>query len=187
MLGAKLRKSREEGIPILMPSGETFKVRPVSPETFLDFEGEVLDMLTPLVGATMMGDVRGQEEFQNKFKTDGMTNEQQIELLKQYRKLFDTFAATCLISPHVVPNGEPCVGEDDCWIADIDLSDRVYLFNFLGANAKALEAFRKEQTLYMEALDREQGNESPTVEGDEFTILDAEKVGDGRLVDLPSV
>lgn len=187
MLGRQLRKAREEGVPIVMPSGNTFRLRPVSPETFLDFQGDVLDMLTPLVYATMSGDVEGQKEFEAKFDMSQMGDEQKLTMFRQYRKLFNAFTATCLVSPRVVPDGEPCIGDDDCWIEDIDLGDRIFLFQFLGATAKTLESFRYEQEKYLEAVHNQQNNAQIPLDNPEPAIVGTEENGDERLVDLSPV
>lgn len=171
-------KAANKPAPLTLPSGFTALVK-VPGLAKLLAEGLISDTLTPIAEAAVQSG-KGDKASQ------GMSDAQMREMAADPKKLseaFDTFDKVlcfCVIEPHVeyykyteitteiasdigkvIPDDDR--NEDSLYSDEVDLEDKMFIFNVVSGGTKDLEKFRKE---FGETLDSVQSvpvNEGPSV------------------------
>jgi hypothetical protein len=122
----ELHALHKDGKEILLPSGLSVRLRPVSVSTFIH-AGMIPDQLTPLVARI----VSGQRVM--------LTPEEQLSQLD----ILDAFVKTCIVWPRIVDT--PTDLDNEISTAMLDEDDKAFIFNFLGMPASTLASFRREE------------------------------------------
>lgn len=135
--GRQWRERQEEGVWITLPSGLEARVGGVDPELLLRL-GRIPDGLTPLVAAML----DGRED------TDEFRPKTQAELLERF-EFISAVAISALKEPRVVEDPQT---DDEIALEHLELGDRIFLLNTLGAPLRQLERFRDEQARALEAV-----------------------------------
>lgn len=126
-------------VPLELPSGNTCLVQPVGMEAFIK-QGFIPNSLLPLV----------QQSLQGKNISDADTDKLMSTALQDPEKLRDIFdvadAVTvyCVVEPqvHPAPTDESLREEDKLYVDELDLDDKMFIFNFAVGGSRDLEAFR---------------------------------------------
>lgn len=143
-------KAANKPAPLTLPSGFTALVK-VPGLAKLLAEGLISDTLTPIAEAAVQSG-KGDKAPR------GMTDEQMREMAADPKKLseaFDTFDKVlcyCVVEPHVeyykdeegtvIPEEDR--DEDVLYSDEVDLDDKMFIFNVVSGGTKDLESFRKE-------------------------------------------
>lgn len=165
--GSEWRSIRELGVPIELPSGMIANLRPVRPDR-LAAQGEVLDILTPLVhkmlfeGADASADLIAEaigETIEPK-STDPADMRQAIGNLANIERVCDIVCKAAFVSPVIVDDPR---GDDEISLEDLDLPDKVHVFTLALRGAAALNHFRYEPQADVEPVPDSEGDAQPAI------------------------
>jgi len=164
--GAQWRGVRTQGVPIELPSGNIAHLRPVPPEKLAQ-EGEILDILTPLVarmlfaGADATAETIAQTLGMVAATEEGATPET-LKLaagdLAQIERVCDLVCKAAFVTPLIVDDPQ---AEDEISLEDLDLADKVHVFTLALRGAAALQHFRYEPKATMEPVPDGEGQPQP--------------------------
>lgn len=149
--GKQWRRVREEGLEVVLPSGNIARVRNVSFDLFLRI-GRIPDSLTPIVVAALNG--RGLDLPPVETMEDAMKN---IDFL-------DGVARSAFVSPRIVDTPQT---DDEIALEDVELEDKLALVGLLGLAARELAPFCQKQNQLMADLDRQSNEPQPPLGSDE--------------------
>ncbi len=149
-LGSVWRKTRLEGVPMKMPSGNVALVRNVPADIFVkeDFPAGLTSLVADLIQSSE------EKEMQESLR-DKLEKEDPIQWFRNYVEMLDIVARLALVNPKVVA---VATADDEITIADIDLDDKEALYALLGMPASQLESFCREQTENVEPLEAVEGD-----------------------------
>lgn len=146
------RQSKEEGTPLVVPSGNTCLVRSSSGLAAFVKKGAVPNSLMPVVQEAIK---KGQAPSMDQIETDDPT-----QLIEDIMAMADNMVMTVVIKPklHPVPMVEDDTGEltievpleqreeleDALWVDEVDFEDKFFIFNWAVGGTADLEKFREE-------------------------------------------
>lgn len=131
-------KKKSKGEEVVVPSGNTALVKRVSIDVFLR-KGVLPNSFMPIIEnalkegkAPEIGDVASSLD---------------IDKIEEIMGMYDAVLLHIVIEPHVlpVPPPEEARDPDGLYVDDVDLEDKVFLFNWAVGGTADVEAFRKEQ------------------------------------------
>lgn len=156
----------QEGYELAVPSGNVALVRPVGMQAFLD-KGLIPNSLREIA----MEAIKGKKA--PKLKMDDLDEEQIVNMMS----LFDSVTVHCVIQPEVVPvplwqnmdpdddyytENEELLGRpvpykrreevDALWVDDVDIQDKMFIFQFACGGTRSVEQFREEYERSMERI-----------------------------------
>lgn len=138
--GAVWRQPREQGYTVTLPSGNVATLRPVALDSLLA-AGEIPDLLSPVVAKTLWAE------------TEPAALAEQGELAKGFLELIALVVPLAMMEPIVV--NEPRA-DNEIALDDIELADKVGIFNLATGGASVLKSFLAEETKRLDAIsDRE--------------------------------
>lgn len=164
---------KAKGHPLSVPSGNVALVRPVGMQAFLT-KGMIPNSLREIALAAI------NQKKAPELDMDNVTTEQIEDMLV----LFDSVTCYCVIEPKVtpvptfsphhvedgfctaeevgspIPQGHELREEDVLYVDDVDLDDKVFIFQFAAGGTRDLESFRAEYASRMEHLSGEQNLEN---------------------------
>ena len=127
--GTTWRKKSRASHLIVLPSGNTARLRPVSLDTLV-LSGEMPDVLSTLAAQTLFADV----DFED------IAEEGKVS--KGYVDLINRIVPAAFAEPRVVDEPQ---GSDEIALSDIDWGDKVVVFQLALLPTDAVEKFRQEQ------------------------------------------
>ena len=159
--GKQWRKTREQGIPMVMPSGNVAAIRPLGVSVLLK-TGKIPDFLIGVISDAVMGVA---VEKRRKFD---INDTEKLSALFEFQ---DAIAEDMFASPRIVSQPQ---ADDEISIDDVALEDKAWLLQFIGAPIAALERFRLQQKVDVDAVGDVEvnGQSAESVGGD--TSLDKE-------------
>lgn len=161
-------KKQAQGVPLEVPSGNTCLARPVGMQVFLQ-QGMVPNSLMPIVNAAI------NEGKQFSLKELDLTPEKITDVMT----LVDAVVCFVVTEPKVYPtpmrptgDGEgdtafqepvPVEERDDSrlYVDEVDLEDKMFIFQFSVGGTRDVERFRAEQAALVEPLPGQQDVPSP--------------------------
>lgn len=158
---AKAWKQGNSGKPLEVPSGNTALVRAPGMQVF---------MANGMIPNSLMAIVKEAIETGKPPKMDSL--EINEETLAEFAKLIDDVTVYCVVEPPVHPipettlnpeTGQEVVGERDddlLYVDEVDMEDKVFIFQFAVGGTRDLAKFRKEQNASLAALPASEGVES---------------------------
>lgn len=165
--GVEWREPRRQGIPVELPSGNIARLRPVEPQALLK-QGEILDILTPLVAkilfqgadatAETIAQVLGEASAG---AADGERAEQLKEAaskLADLERVCDLVCKAAFVDPCVVDEPQ---ADHEIAPADIELADKIHVFTLALRGAAALRHFRYQPRTDVEPVSDREGQPQP--------------------------
>ena len=163
---AQWKAKAQEGYELQVPSGNVALVRPVGMQAFLD-KGLIPNSLREIA----MEAIKGKKA--PKLKTDDLDEEQIANMMQ----LFDDVTVYCVLQPEVVSvplwqnldpdedyfsEDEAKVGQpvpykrreeiDALWVDDVDIQDKMFIFQYACGGTRSVEQFREEYERSMERI-----------------------------------
>lgn len=145
------KKSRG-GVDLTVPSGQTCHARPVNLDVFLK-TGRIPNTLRSMIDQAKAGKEIDNEEVLEKLFNDG-----DPKVFNDMIKLVDMVVCDCVIEPkvHRIPLTDEVDEDGDkipvpfserdqeiLYVDEIDLTDRMFIFNFAVSGVTDLETFRE--------------------------------------------
>lgn len=127
--GIEWRRPREEGYLILLPSGNTVKLRPVALDVMIS-SGILHDELTPLAARTMWTEIDADKIADVTEMATGMA------------ELFGVVCKAAFLEPKVVDEAS---ADDEIELGDISFEDKATVFQLAIQPSRVLEKFCAEQ------------------------------------------
>lgn len=129
-------KKNRQGVLLKVPSGERCKARRIGLDVFLR-NGMVPNSLMPIIKEAMRS---GEAPKMNMEDFDE-------EMLDSILSLVDSVCREAVIEPELhLPPSSPADRRDDIvYTDDVDMNDRMFIFNWVVGGSADLERFRKEQ------------------------------------------
>jgi hypothetical protein len=164
--GAAWRALRTQGVPIELPSGHIAHLRPVAPEALVA-QGEILDILTPLVTQMLFQGVDASADaiaqvLGGMMEADDGADPAQLRAaatnLAHLEQVCDQVCRAAFVDPRIVDDPQ---ADDEIALADLDLTDKVHVFTLALRGAAALQHFRAEPPADVEPVPDRQGDEQP--------------------------
>lgn len=152
-------KSKSQGFPLEVPSGNVALVRPVGMQAFLT-KGMVPNSLRDIAMQAISGK-----------KTEMKMDDMSPEKIEDMMVLFDSVTCYCVIEPKVTPvplddQGDSIpLGQRDgdlLYVDEVELNDKIFIFQFACGGTRNLEQFREELGVSMDALSGVQNVENNT-------------------------
>jgi hypothetical protein len=138
--GSAWRKPRETGYTVRLPSGNVATLRPVALDSLLA-TGRIPDLLSPIVAKTIWSEAQPAELAE------------QGQLAKGFIELIALIVPLAMLTPRVVENPQ---AEDEISMEDLELGDKIGIFNLATGGASLLTKFCQQQAATLEPLpDRE--------------------------------
>lgn len=145
-------KRESAGYPLEVPSGNVALVRPVGMQAFLR-KGIVPNSLREIAMEAI------QRKKAPEIKVEDLAPEQIEDMLD----LFDAVTVFCTVEPKVLPAPKDETGEviafddrDDpgnaLWVDEVDLEDKVFIFQYACGGTRNLESFRAEYNRRLESI-----------------------------------
>jgi len=137
------KKKKNFGVELRVPSGNVCLVRPVGLEAFIS-QGLIPNALMPIIQESM-------KTGESPELTEDMVS---AEMMAAMVKLFDSVTVYVVQQPTVHPAPKPGEEreEDLLYVDEVDLSDKMFIFNFAVGGTRSLEGFREELGERMELL-----------------------------------
>lgn len=137
-------KKANEGIELEVPSGNVCLARRIDLPTLVT-QGVIPNALMPMVNkAINTGEFDAEKEL----------TDLDIEKITDMLSLYDHVALACVIQPELSP--APAEGEerdgDKLYVDEVDMDDKVFIFQWAVGGSSDLERFRAEQGAAMDAL-----------------------------------
>lgn len=166
-------KKPSKGVELEVPSGNVALVRPVGMQAFLQ-KGIIPNSLRDIAMEAISG-----KKTAPQMKMDDMSSEKIEDMLV----LFDSVTCYCVIEPKVTPvpvwqnanpdgeyftNDERKVGQvvplperdsEPLWVDEVNLDDKIFIFQFACGGTRSVEQFREEFSLSLDAVSRGQNLE----------------------------
>lgn len=160
--GDEWRSIRTEGIPIELPSGFIANLRPVRPDR-LAAQGEVLDILTPLIHKMLFEGADASAELIAEAigeTIEPKTNEpadmaKALTNLGNIERVCDIVCKAAFVRPAIVDDPQR---DDEIGLDDLDLSDKIHVFTLALRGAATLQHFRYEPPPDVEPVPDGQGD-----------------------------
>lgn len=146
---AEWRKPREEGILVTLPySGNTARLRPVALDSMIA-QGRIPDLLTEVASSSLFKEIEVETLIDDP------------KLMKSFMEIFNLISLAAFMEPEVVPAGqEPLEGQ--ITLDDVDYNDKIFVFNYATAGARALYLFRDKSKAGMAAVSNGNQNGNKT-------------------------
>lgn len=162
---AQAWKKKAAGIDLAVPSGNTAKVRPVGIQVFLQ-RGIIPNSLMPIITEAISGGK------QVSIKDMGMDHQK----LKDTVQLFDDVTCYVVVEPKVsavpkfnaahlhegickeeevgneIPLGHELRDEGTLYVDEVDMDDKMFIFQWAVGGTKDVESFRAEQAAMLESV-----------------------------------
>jgi hypothetical protein len=149
---------KQQGEPIKLPSGNYARLRGASMDFFL-MSGFIPNSLKALV----QNQISQMEQEQGKTKAKDLEAQQAKELasilededkLRDLLSMYDRIAVHCFLEPTVrMPPEDAAERKDDQLYTDeLDMEDKVFVFNVAVGGTKDLESFRQQQNASVESV-----------------------------------
>jgi hypothetical protein len=148
---AQWKAKSSKGYELEVPSGNVALVRPVGMQAFLD-KGLIPNSLREIA----LESIKGKQAPELKIED---LNEEQIRNMMQ---LFDAVTVYCVLQPEVVAapldeEGVPIPSRyreeiDALYVDDVDLQDKMFIFQFACGGTRSVEQFREEYERSMERV-----------------------------------
>ena len=145
--GSEWRKENSEGILLQLPSGKVARIRSIDVSLMLKL-GRIPDQLTQQIVDAVFGDERG-KPMDFDIKTP--------ERMKMFLSLMDGIVETCFILPRIV---KVVTTEDEITVDDVEIQDKMFLFQLLNRPASALATFPEKQVDDVASVDSQPGHEA---------------------------
>jgi hypothetical protein len=145
------QKSPLKPIPLELPSGNTCLVRPVGMDAFLK-QGLIPNSLLGIVSKALAAGEAGKagDLDMGEFMSEAL---QDPEKLRSIFDVADAATVYCVLEPRVepIPEEDPAGGvavrdPEKLYVDEIDLDDKLFIFNFAVGGTRDLEAFRQATT-----------------------------------------
>lgn len=153
---AQWKAKTSQGYELEVPSGNVALVRPVGMQAFLD-KGLIPNSLREIA----LESIKGKKTPELKIED---LNEEQIRNMMQ---LFDAVTVYCVLKPEVVATplddeGVPIPSRDReevdaLYVDDVDLQDKMFIFQFACGGTRSVEQFRDE---YERSVERVSGGQN---------------------------
>jgi hypothetical protein len=145
-------KKKLEPVPLELPSGNTCLVQPVGMEVFLK-QGFIPNSL---MGVVQQGLKAGEPGKLGEVETDELMTEalQDPEKLQDIFNVADAVTVYCVIEPkvHPAPTDENLRKEDELYVDEIDMDDKMFIFQFAVGGSRDLEPFRAATSAALESV-----------------------------------
>lgn len=135
-------KQKKEPVPLELPSGNTCLVRPVGMQAFLK-QGFIPNSLLGIVQAGLKAGETGKPA---EIDTDALMAEALAdpEKLQDIFDIADSVTVYCVVEPPVHPIPEDNLREEDkLYVDELDLDDKMFIFQFAVGGSRDLEPFRQ--------------------------------------------
>lgn len=141
------KKKATVGTLVTVPSGNEVRVRTPGMQVFLS-QGVIPNGLMPFIQEAMKQGEAPTEEASSKLMEDP-------EKLQEILDLADSVALYCFIEPRlenvplddeglIIPVGDDRRDEDTLYVDEVDLTDKLFIFQFAVGGTAPLEKFRQE-------------------------------------------
>lgn len=145
---AKQWKKGKAGQDLTVPSGQTCRARRVNLDVFLKM-GRIPNSLRPLIDQA-----KGGKEFSDEEIIDDIWNGGDPDKFNDLIAMVDMICIDAVLEPklHAIPKDEdgepvplehPLRDEDTLYVDEVDLTDRMFIFNFAVGGLADLESFRE--------------------------------------------
>lgn len=153
---AKEWKKASVGTDLTVPSGQTCRARRVDLQIFMK-RGQVPNSLRSMLDKAATGEDVSKEDVVGEFTSNP-------EVFADMVQLVDIVVAECVLEPKVLP--VPAEGEERdeerIYTDDIELEDKMFIFNWCVGGTAEYERFRKEQDPYVALASELAGDGVPT-------------------------
>lgn len=141
-------KKKSGPTPLDLPSGNTCLVQPVGMDAFLK-QGFIPNSLLGIVQKALAA---GEAQKLDEINTDEMMAQalQDPEKLQGIFDVADSVTVYCVVEPRVYPVPTDTTvprEEDKLYVDEIDMDDKLFIFNFAVGGSRDLEAFRQGTTV----------------------------------------
>lgn len=155
------KKASQAGAALSVPSGNVALVKPVGMQFFLS-EGLVPNSLMPIVLDAL-----------NTGKPPDMASDvfKDTDKIKDIIKMVDDICVFCVLEPKLTPAPTKADGQKDptaerdpdlLYVDEVDLEDKMFIFQYVVGGTKNVESFRKQLESGMESLQSRQDLGSKT-------------------------
>lgn len=151
------KKATVEGTLLVVPSGNTIRVRAPGMSTFME-QGIIPNSLMPFIKETMgKGVVAETPEAKEKAAEELMDNPENLEKIIE---LANAVAVFCAIEPRilpipldeeeeVIPIGDKRRDDEVLYADEVGFDDKMFIFSFAVGGPASLEKFREELAPYV--------------------------------------
>lgn len=140
--GATWRQPRTEGYIVQLPSGNVARLCPVALDVLVG-NGTIPDLLSPLAAKTLWTE------------TEQAAIAADPQLALDYMSLINCIVPAAMLDPLVVDNP---TADNEIALADLDFSDKIFVFNLAIGPVEALRRFRQQQAQRLYAVQNGDGN-----------------------------
>lgn len=137
-------KKANEGVDLPVPSGNVCRARRIDLPTLVT-QGVIPNALMPMVTkAIQTGEFDAQKELADL----------DLEKITDMMSLYDHVMLACVIEPelHPVPTAGEEREEDQLYVDEVDMDDKVFVFQWAVGGTADVERFREEQNSAMGAV-----------------------------------
>ena len=132
-----------EGVPVMLPSGNVIKMRPVALDELMR-NGSIPDLLTPVASTTLWEGITGDDISKNNYK-----------IINDMSALASVILPSVIIEPKIYI-GDGQLPEGMIKLEHISAADRLAIFNLAIQPVNVLEHFREKQIGNVEVVPNEQ-------------------------------
>lgn len=147
-------KNQVKAHPVQVPSGNTCLMRKVGLQVFVS-QGMIPNSLMPIVQAAITKGQPPSQKDLEKLPSETLMNDM-IDLI-------DKVTLFCVMEPRVhsvpiddnrqiIPIGDPRRHSDVLYVDEVDLEDKMFIFNVAVGGTTDLERFRQESSAHVEAV-----------------------------------
>ena len=135
-------KQKGQPTPLELPSGNTCLVRPVGMDAFIK-QGIIPNTLLGLVQKSLKAGTAEEMDDLDEFTAEALEDPEKLQSIFE---VADSVTVYCVVEPpvHPVPTDRDAREADLLYVDEIDLDDKLFIFNFAVGGSRDLEAFRQQ-------------------------------------------
>lgn len=143
-LGRDLRRGREEGVVLPFPSGNAYRIAPVSLDVLLK-SGRIPDLLTPFAVSVIMEGIDSKlDELEKRMQPDAILDE-----ATEWLAFVDLICEASFLEPRIVDDPQ---ADDEIAIVDLPFVDRGHAMLLALQPIEVLRRFRDEEAASLESV-----------------------------------